>query len=116
VPQQAPAAEEKPEPKGKHGKKKGKESTDIKVKVSSSQGGPEVERTLFTGQSDVGDSPEKYTFMVDKVRSRTILGEAANLFAKFRGDLVELSGRMDKTIEVQGRLQKDLSPIVNMKD
>jgi len=114
--QQQPAADAKAA-KGGKGKKKGKDAAEaIKVKVSSSQGGQEVERALFTGQNDVGESFEKYVFLVDKVRSRTILGESANLFAKFRGDLMELNGRMEKTVEVQGRLLKDLGPISSMSD
>lgn len=114
-PQQPAAAEPKPEKKGK-GKKAAKEAESIKVKVSSAQGGQEVERTLFTGQSDVGESFEKYAFMVDKVRSRTILGESANLFAKYRADLMDLNARMEKTTEVQGRLIKDLGPIASMSE
>lgn len=115
IPPAAPAAEQaKPEKKGK---KKGKEAAEgIKVKVSSSQGGQEVDRTLFTGQTDVGESFEKYAFMVDKVRSRTILGESANLFAKFRGDLMDLNGLMERTTEVEGRLIKDLDPIAAMSE
>lgn len=112
-PQQAAPAEAKPEKKGK---KKSKEVEAIKVKVASAQGGQEVERNLFSGQSDVGESPEKYVFMVDKVRSRSILGESANLFAKFRADLMDLNSRMEKTTEVQGRLIKDLGPIASMSE
>jgi hypothetical protein len=111
------AAAAKPD---KHaGKKKGgKDAADegIKVKVSSIQGGQEVERTLFTGQNDVGEKFEKYAFVVDKVRSRTILGESANLFSKFRGDLMDLNARMDKTVEVQGRLIKGLGPIAAINE
>jgi len=117
VPPQQPAAPDaKPEKKGKGGKKGAKEAESIKVKVSSQQGGQEVERTLYTGQTDIAESPEKYAFVIDKVRSRSILGEAANLFAKFRGDLMDLQARMEKTTEVQGRLQKDLQPIVRLSE
>jgi hypothetical protein len=112
------AAAEAPAKPEKKGKKKSKETAadGVKVKVSSSQGGQEVERTLFAGQGDVGEAFEKYAFMVDKVRSRTILGESANLFAKFRGDLMDLNGRMEKTTEVEGRLIKDLGPIAAMSE
>jgi hypothetical protein len=109
------AATDKADKKGK--KKGGKDKAadeGIKVKVSSSQGGQEVERTLYTGQDGLGESFEKYVFIVDKVRSRTILGETANLFAKFRADLMDLNARMDKTTEVQGRLTKELAPFVGM--
>jgi hypothetical protein len=116
-PEPQAAADAKPAGKGGKGKKKGKDAAEvIKAKVSSSQGGQEVERTLFTGQNDVGESFEKYVFLVDKVRSRTILGESANLFAKYRADLLELNTRMEKTIEGQGRLVKDLGPISTMNE
>jgi hypothetical protein len=120
IPPKAPtaAADEKPEKKGKKkGGKGGKEADEgIKVKVASSQGGQEVERTLYTGQDGLGESFEKYAFIIDKVRSRTILGETANLFGKFRADLMEINTRMDKTNEVQGRLIKELGPIAAMSD
>ena len=100
-----------PEAQPEEPKKKGKEAPEIKVKVSSSQGGNEVERALYTGQSGLADDYEKYVFMLDKVRSRTILGESANLFGKYRADLMEISSRMEKTNEVQGRLLKSLGQI-----
>jgi hypothetical protein len=110
-----PAAAE--EGSKKKGKKKGKEEAPVvTAKVSSAQGGQEVERHLFTGQADVGESIEKYVFGIDKARSATILGESANLFAKYRADLLELNGRMEKTVEVQGRLTKDLGPIAAMSE
>jgi hypothetical protein len=114
-----PAGEAKaPEKKGKKGKGAAADKGDegIKVKVSSSQGGQEVERTLYTGQDGLGESFEKYAFLVDKVRSRTILGESANLFSKYRGDLMELNARMDKTTEVQGRLMKELGTVASLSE
>ena len=110
-----PAAEEEGKRKGKG--KKGKDAApSITAKVASAQGGQEVERTLFTGQPEIGDSPEKFVFAIDKARSANILGESANLFAKYRADLMELNGRMEKTVEVQGRLTKDLGPIASMSE
>jgi hypothetical protein len=109
------AAEDEGKKKGKG--KKGKDAApSIMAKVASAQGGQEVERTLFTGQPEVGDSPEKFVFAIDKARSANILGESANLFAKYRADLLELNGRMEKTVEVQGRLTKDLGPIAAMAE
>jgi hypothetical protein len=105
------AAEKKPEKKGKKAKA---EDEGVKVKVSSTQGGQEVERNLFTGQDINGESAEKYVIMVDKVRSRNILGESANLFSKYRGDIVDLNTRMEKTSEVQGRLLKSLGGIASL--
>jgi hypothetical protein len=88
----------------------------IKAKVSASLGGQDMERTLYTGQADAGEAIDKYVFMVDKLRSRTILGEAANLFVKFRADLLELNGRMQNTADVQERLLKGLAAISAMPD
>ena len=114
--QPPPPAAEDEGPK-KRGKRKGKEAAPvITAKVASAQGGQEVERVLFTGQPEVGDSPEKFVFAIDKARSANILGEAANLFAKYRGDLLELNARMEKTVEGQGRLIKDLGPIAAMAE
>ena len=111
-----PASEAAPkkEPAEKKGKKGAKEEEAIKVKVSSTQGGQEVERTLFTGQEGVGESPDKFVFMVDKVRSRTILGESANVFGKYRADVMDINARMEKATEVQGRLLKSLGGVASL--
>lgn len=113
-----PAEDAAPDAKKKGGKgKKGKDAApEVKAKVSSAQGGQEVERTLFTGQEDAAASIDKFVFPLDKARSATILGESANLFAKYRADLLELNARMEKTVEVQGRLTKDLGPIAAMSE
>lgn len=114
---QPPAAGAEEEGKKKGKGKKGKDAAPvITAKVASQQGGQEVERTLFTGQPEVGDSPEKFVFAIDKARSANILGESANLFAKYRSDLMELSSRMERTVELQGRLTKDLGQIAAMSE
>jgi hypothetical protein len=82
-----------------------------KVKVASVQGGQEVERTLYMGQEGMAEDYEKYVVMLDKIRSRTILGESANMFGKYRADLMELNARMEKTAETQGRLMKSLGQV-----
>ncbi|HEX7478354.1 MAG TPA: hypothetical protein VF331_11145 [Polyangiales bacterium] len=112
-----PAKPEAAEPdKGKKKGKADKEDEGVKVKVSSAQGGQEVERTVYTGQDGMKDDAEKYVLMLDKIRSRTILGESANLFGKFRGDVMELSARMDKAGEVQGRLVKELGQVASLSE
>jgi hypothetical protein len=105
-------------PDDKKGKKKGKDKEDegIKVKVSSTQGGQEVERTLYTGQEGVGESPDKYVFMLDKMRSRTILGESSSVFAKYRGEVMEINARMEKASETQGRLLKSLGNVAALSN
>jgi hypothetical protein len=117
IPPADPAAgKQEPEKKGK-GKAKAKvEDEGIKVKVSSVQGGQEVDRTLYTGQDNVGEAFEKYVFMVDKMRSRTILGESANVFGKYRGDVMDLNRILEKAAEVQGRLLKSLGGVASLKN
>jgi hypothetical protein len=115
-PAEPAAATEKKENGKKKGHGKEKEDEGVKVKVSSVQGGQEVDRTLFTGQEGVGESPDKFVFMVDKVRSRTILGESANVFGKYRGELMDLSARMEKAGETQGRLLKSLGNVAALSN
>jgi hypothetical protein len=115
IPPADPAAADK-KPVGKKGKgKKGAEDEGMKVKVSTTQGGQEVDRTLYAGQDLTADNVEKYAFQIDKVRSRTILGESANLFSKYRADVLELNARMEKASEVQGRLLKSLGGVASLE-
>jgi hypothetical protein len=114
--QKPAAAEDGDKKKGKGKGKSEAKDEGIKVKVSSTQGGQEVERTLYTGQDGLGESFEKYAFMVDKVRSRNILGESSNVFGKYRADVMELSARMDKTSETQGRLLKSLGQVAALSN
>jgi hypothetical protein len=97
-------------------KKKDEKPEAPKLQVASSQGGQSVERTLYMGQEGLAEDYEKYVFMIDKVRSRTILGEAANLFAKYRADLMDINMRMDKTTETQGRLIQGLGKITALSN
>jgi hypothetical protein len=92
-----------------------KEDEAPKLKVATVQGGPGVDRTLFMGQDGLKDDFDKYVIMLDKVRSRTILGESANLFGKYRADLMELNARMDKATETQGRLIKELGQVAALQ-
>lgn len=110
------AAEKEKKPEKKHGKKGAAEDEGVKVKVSSNQGGQEVERTMYSGQDGLSEGFEKYVFMLDKVRSKTILGESANLFGKYRGDLMEINSKMEKAAEVQGRLLKSLGNVAALSN
>ncbi len=110
---EAAAADTGKKSKGK-GKAKDAEPEGIKVKVSTNQGGQEVARTVYAGQEGMDKDYEKYVVMLDKVRSRNILGESANLFGKYRVDLGDLNARMDKTSEVQGRLLKELGQVASL--
>jgi len=98
--------------------KKDKEEEDAapKLLVSSKEGGREVERTLYTGQEDMAEKYDQYVIMVDKGRSMAQLGGAANLFGELRGELMETQALMDRTVELQGRLAKELGQIAALPE
>lgn len=96
--------------------KKDKEDEGIKLLVSSREGGKEVERTLYTGQEDFAEKYDQYVLSVDKSRSMAQLGGAANLFGELRGNLVESQALMDRTMELQGRLIKELGQIAAIQE
>ena len=78
--------------------------------------GKEVERTLYTGQEDMAEKYDQYVIMVDKGRSMAQLGGAANLFGELRGELMETQALMDRTLELQGRLAKELGQIAALPE
>jgi hypothetical protein len=96
--------------------KKEEEDAAPKVLVSSKEGGREVERTLYTGQEDIAEKYDQYVIMVDKGRSMAQLGGAANLFGELRGELMETQAIMDRTVELQGRLAKELGQIAALPE
>jgi hypothetical protein len=104
----AAAAEKKDEKK--------EEDTGPKMLVSSREGGREVERSVFTGQEDVGEKYDNYVFLLDKARSMGILGAKASMFGEFRADLGATVVLMDSTVEIQGRLLQDLGKVAALKE
>jgi hypothetical protein len=97
-------------------KKEEEEDKAPKVLVASREGGREVERTLYTGQEDMAEKFDQYVIMVDKGRSMAQLGGAANLFGELRGELMETQAIMDRTLELQGRLAKELGQIAALPE
>jgi hypothetical protein len=93
-----------------------KEGDPQVIMVSSRDGGREVERQLFTGQEDFAEKYEQYVISVDKGRSMGTLGVAANLFGQFRGEVMVTQGIMDKTLEIQGRLLKELGKVAALEE
>jgi hypothetical protein len=104
----------------KKDKKKGKdakeEDASVIMMVSSREGGQEVERKLFQGQSDYLEKSGDYVISVDKAKSMKTLGGGATLFGQYRSDIGEINGLMVKTAEIQGRLIKSLGEINNMQE
>lgn len=97
-------------------KDKKEEDSAPTLLVSSREGGREVERKMYTGQEDFGEKYDQYVVLVDKARSMAALGGAANLFGDLRGDLVEINGLMDRTMELQGRLTKELGQVAALQE
>jgi hypothetical protein len=109
-PAEGAAAEPKKEKKGD------KEPEAVKVLASTNEGGREVERTLFSGQADFGEKSDQYAIALDKMRSRSILGDQASLFSEYRAMLMDANGILDKTVETQGRLMKSLGQIASLEE
>lgn len=103
-------------PKPPEAGKEPKEGEPPMVLVSSRDGGREVERTLFQGQDDFTEKYDNYVLMIDKGRSMGTLGVAANLFGQFRGELVSAQALMDRTLEIQGRLIKELGKVATLTE
>ncbi|MCA9583351.1 MAG: hypothetical protein KC416_16235, partial [Myxococcales bacterium] len=59
--------------------------------------------------------PEEYVIVIEPQRSIGVLGQAVGEFAQYAADLSELKSVIDKTVEVQGRLEKGLGEIATMK-
>lgn len=95
---------------------KPKEGEPPMVLVSSREGGREVERVLFMGQNDFLEKYDNYVVSVDKGRSMGTLGGAANLFGQLRGELTSTQALMDRTLEVQGKLIKELGKVAALEE
>lgn len=100
--------------KGKKGKEE--EDKDVIMMVSSREGGQEVERKLFTGQSDFLEKSGDYVVVVDKGKSMKTLGSGISLFAQYRADVAELNALVTKTAEIQGRLIVELGKVNAMEE
>lgn len=87
-----------------------------KLMVSSAPGGRQVERELYIGQEDFAENNGKYVFLVDKVRSGSVLGEPANLFSKYKRNLMEVNAILTKNSEIQGRLLKELGKVASLEE
>lgn len=87
-----------------------------KVAVSAAIGSKSVERVAYVGQRDLGVNYEDYVILLDKLRSKDILGQSASAFAEYRSLLLELEQRMAKVNEAQARLLGELENIANIPE
>jgi hypothetical protein len=81
-----------------------------KVPVRASRGGQAVEKTIYAGQS-LESNPEQYVILIDGASSVAVLGQQAGAFAEYRRALLDLKQLLDKTTELQGRLENELGQI-----
>jgi len=86
------------------------------VQVAMTQGGRTVDKTRFSGQEEIATKPENYVILIEKGQSMAILGQPADAFREMRGEFLELSAIMTKTLETQGRLMKELGQIATLSD
>jgi hypothetical protein len=84
--------------------------------VASKEGGREVDRMLYQGEGDFGEDYGKFVIPLDKGRSMGTLGGGMALFGDLRGDLVATEGLMTRTVEVQGRLLKELGKVAALEE
>jgi hypothetical protein len=80
------------------------------LKVSARVGGVAIDKVRYQGQ-DLNDNPTQYVMLVDTRSSVGVLGQAASAFANYRKELVDLKKLADETVELQGRLIRDLGDI-----
>jgi hypothetical protein len=81
-----------------------------KAPVRATRGGQAVEKTIYAGQS-LETNPEQYVILIDGASSVAVLGQQASAFAEYKRGLLELKQLLDKTTEVQGRLESELGQI-----
>ena len=95
----------------------GQEGLPTKLMVSSTPNGRQFEKTRFTGEDqDITENPSQYVVLVDTASSIGILGRQASAFAEYRALLVDIKRLMDATVEVQGRLTRELGDIAKLEE
>jgi F0F1-type ATP synthase assembly protein I len=82
-----------------------------KLLVSSRVGGNQIEKTMWVGQNGITTDPSDYVILINKSRSMGTLGQVANQFGEFRGEVTKMNLLMNKTMETQGRLIKTMGEV-----
>lgn len=83
--------------------------------VRATRGGATATKKIYTGQS-LETAPEQYVILVETTSSVNILGQQAGAFGQYRASLTELKTLLDKTVEVQGRLENELGQIAALSN
>lgn len=77
--------------------------------------GREFEKTVYTGQ-DLTEGTDNYVIINNPQRSVGVLGEQAGDFAQYSAQIAEIKQLMDRTIEVQGRLERELGDVARLEE
>jgi len=87
----------------------------VEASVRASRGGAAATKKIYTGQPLETD-PSQYVILVEGASSINVLGQQASAFGQYRLGLTELKTLLDKTIEVQGRLENELGQIAALSN
>jgi hypothetical protein len=83
--------------------------------VSQTPTGRTFKKTVFTG-GDVGKDSSGVVILTDTRRSLGVLTDRMNEFAVYHRDLTELKRLMDKAMEGQGRLERELGEVASLQE
>lgn len=99
-----------------HPREEGDELKPGEINVSLTPSGRTFPKKVFTGGEIEGDGAKDYVILTDKKRSLGVLGSRANEFAEYQRDLLEIKQLMDKTMENQGRLERELGEVASLEE
>ena len=92
------------------------EGEEVKVMVRTTRSSTrEFEKTLYTGQ-DLSENTDNYVILTNPQRSVGVIGEQASEFGQYTAQLAEIKATMDRTMEVQGRLERELGDVARLEE
>jgi hypothetical protein len=85
------------------------------INVSLTPTGRTFKKKVYTG-GDLSKNPSDVVLLTDARRSLGVLGNRASEFATYQRHLLELKQLMDKVVEAQGRLERELGEVASLKE
>jgi hypothetical protein len=83
--------------------------------VSLTPAGRTFKKTVYTG-GDLGKDPSGLVILNETRRSLGVLGNRASEFTGYQRDLLDLKQLMDKAMEAQGRLERELGEVASLTE
>ncbi|MEM9192958.1 MAG: hypothetical protein AAGF12_27535 [Myxococcota bacterium] len=84
----------------------------VLVSTRPTPGGRAFPRTPFIGgEQNLLEAPETFVIQVDNEKSVGVLGQQTSAFASYVALLGEINTTMERTLEVQGRLEQNLGEV-----